>query len=170
MVRIREEQPPDIKAIREVNIQTFGQTQEADIVDKLRQKCDELLSLVALKQNQVVGHILFSPAIVENEDKTVQEMGLAPMAVLPEHQRQRFGSKLIRAGVEKLKSWLCPFVIVLGHPAYYPRFGFEPANRYGIQSEWAVPDNAFMILVLNKSEMLNISGMTRYRREFAESL
>ena len=170
MVRIREEQPQDIKAIREVNIRAFGQTQEADIVEKLRQNCDELLSLVALKQNQVVGHILFSPVIVENEDRTVQGMGLAPMAVLPAHQSQGFGSELIRAGVEKLKSWRCPFVIVLGHPAYYPRFGFEPANLYGIQSEWEVPDNAFMILVLNKSEMQDISGMARYRREFAESL
>ena len=170
MVRIREEQPQDIKAIREVNIRAFAQTQEADIVDKLRQNCDELLSLVALKQNQVVGHILFSPVIVDNIDGTVEGMGLAPMAVLPEHQRQGFGSELIRAGVEKVKSRRCPFVIVLGHPAYYPRFGFEPANLYGIRSEWEVPDNVFMILVLNESEMLDISGVARYRREFAESL
>jgi putative acetyltransferase len=120
MVRIRKEQPQDIKAIREVNIRAFGQTQEADIVDKLRQNCNDLLSLVALKQNQVVGHILFSPVIVDNEDRTVQGMGLAPMAVLPGLQRKGFGSELIRAGVEKLKSWRCPFVIVLGHSAYYP--------------------------------------------------
>ena len=169
-MRIREEQPQDIRAVREVNIRAFGQTQEADIVDKLRQNCDELLSLVALKQNQVVGHILFSPVIVENQDRTVQGMGLAPMAVLPEHQRQGFGLELVRAGVEKLKSWRCPFVIVLGHPVYYPRFGFEPASLYGIRSEWEVPDDAFMILVLNKSAMFNVSGVARYRGEFAESL
>ena len=170
MVRIREEQPQDIKVISEENIRAFAQAQEADIVDKLRQNCNELLSLVALKQNQVVGHILFSPVTVDNEDRTVQGMDLAPMAVLPEHQRQGVGSELIRTGVEKLKSLLCPFVIVLGHPAYYPRFGFEPANLYGIRSEWEVPDNVFMILVLNESEMLDISGVARYRREFAESL
>ena len=170
MVRIREEQPQDIKAVREVNIRAFGQIQEADIIDKLRQNCSDLPSLVALKQNQVVGHILFSPVIVDNKDGTAQGMGLAPMAVLPEHQRQGFGSELIRAGIEKLKSRRCPFVIVLGHPAYYPRFGFEPASLYGIRSEWEVPDNVFMILMLNKSKMRDISGVVRYRGEFTESL
>ena len=103
MIGIREEQPQDIGAIRELNLWVFGKAQEAVLVDKLRQNCNDLLSLVAVKQNQVVGHILFSPATVETPQKKVQGMALAPMAVLPEYQRQGIGSRLVRTGVEKLK-------------------------------------------------------------------
>lgn len=170
MIKIREEQPQDIKAIREVHMRAFGQTQEADLVDKLRQNCNDLLSLVALMENHVVGHILFSPATIEVEDRTVQGMGLAPMAVLPECQRRGIGSELVRTGIARLESRQCPFVIVLGHAHYYPRFGFEPASRHGIRSEWEVPVDAFMILVLNESEMNGISGVAKYRREFAEAM
>ena len=170
MVRIREEQPQDKKAISEVHIRAFGQTQEADIVEKLRQNCDELLSLVALKQNQVVGHILFSPVKIKSEDRTIWGMALAPMAVLPEYQRQGIGSELIQTGIIRLKRKGCPFVIVLGHAEYYPRFGFKPASGYGIRSEWDVPDDAFMILVLNESEIRGSAGVARYRPEFAEGM
>ena len=168
MIRIREEQPQDIKAIRKLNIRAFGQAQEADVVDKLRRTCNDLLSLVAVIQNQVIGHILFSSAKIESGDRFVEGMGLAPMAVLPEYQRRGIGSELARTGIAKLKNRQCPFVIVLGHAGYYPRFGFEPASRYGIRSEWEVPDDAFMILMLNESEMQAISGVARYRPEFAE--
>jgi len=168
MIKIREEQQQDVPVIREVNIRAFGQSHEAAIVDKLRENCDDLLSLVATIQNQVVGHILFSPATIESEDRTLQGAALAPMAVLPEYQRQGIGSGLIRTGIQELKNRQCPFVIVLGHADYYPRFGFEPASRYGIRSEWEVPDQAFMILVLDESEIQGISGVARYRPEFAQ--
>lgn len=170
MIRIREEEPQDITVIRDVNIRAFSQTQEADVVDKLRLKCGDLLSLVAMMQDQVVGHILFSPATIESGTRTVYGMGLAPMAVLPEYQRQGIGSELIRAGIARLKSRQCPFIIVLGHADYYPRFGFEPASRHGIRSEWEVPDEAFMILVINESKMHGISGVARYRPEFFEAM
>ena len=170
MITIREEHPPDIKTIREVNKRAFGQPQEADLVDKLRQNCDDLLSLLAVMHNQVVGHILFSPAAIESRGRTLQGMALAPMAVLPKYQRQGIGSELLRTGIEKLKKWQCPFIIVLGHAEYYPRFGFEPASRYGIRSEWEVPADAFMILVLNEPEMNDISGVAKYRPEFAEAM
>ena len=97
------------------------------------------LSLVAVVQNRVVGHVLFSPATVESEGSVVRGMGLAPMAVLPEWQRRGIGSELIGSGIAGLASRQCPFVLVLGHAEYYPRFGFEPASRYGIRSEWEVP-------------------------------
>ncbi|UCG56389.1 MAG: N-acetyltransferase [Phycisphaerales bacterium] len=170
MIGIRQEQPQDSQAIREVNIRAFGQPQEANVVDKLRQNCNELLSLVATEADTIVGHILFTPATIESEDRTAHGMGLAPMAVLPEYQRQGIGSELIRAGIARLKSRRSPFIIVLGHVEYYPRFGFEPASRYGIRSEWEVPDEAFMILVLDESEMDGISGVARYRPEFAEAM
>ena len=170
MISIRDEQTQDIPTIREVNIRAFGQPGEADLVDKLRQNCNDLLSLVAVKGNQIVGHILFSPATIESEDRAVQGMSLAPMAVLPDYQRQGIGSGLIRVGIARLESRQCPFVIVLGHAEYYPRFGFEPASRHGIRSEWQVPDEAFMILVLNESEIQGISGVARYQPEFTEAL
>ena len=168
MIGIREEQPQDIEAIRDLNVRAFGQTQEADLVDKLRQNCDDLLSLVAVIQNQVVGHILFSPATIESPQRKVHGMALAPMAVLPEYQRQGIGSKLVLTGIEKLRKLQCPFIIVLGHAEYYPRFDFEPASRYGIRSEWEVEDEVFMIMLLNEPETNRISGVAKYRPEFME--
>jgi len=97
-------------------------------------------------------------------------MGLAPMAVLPDHQREGIGSELVRTGIERLRNVGCPFVIVLGHPEYYPRFGFEVASHHGIRGEWDVPDEAFMILVLDESEMQGVSGLVKYRPEFAEGM
>ena len=170
MIVIRQEQPQDLKTIREVNRRAFGQTQEADLVDKLRQNHRDLLSLVAVIQNEVVGHILFTPVTIESAARTVRGMGLAPMAVLPEYQRQGIGSTLVRSGIEQLKKRQCPFIIVLGHAEYYPKFHFEPASRYGIRSEWQVPDEAFMILLLNESEMQDISGVARYLPEFSEAM
>jgi len=170
MVRVREELPEDIKAIRSVNTRAFGRTQEADLVDKLRRDCSDLLSLVAMRQNEIVGHILFSPATIESEDNSTRGMGLAPLAVSPLYQRQGIGTILIRAGIQELKNRRCPFVIVLGHRQYYARFGFEPASRYGIRSEWQVPDEAFMILILNESKTQGISGVAKYRPEFAETI
>jgi putative acetyltransferase len=170
MATVREELPEDIDAIRLVNIQAFDRTEEADVIDKLRENCSDLLSLVAVRQNEIVGHTLFSPAIVEGEDRTTRGMGLAPVAVRPDCQRRGIGSELIRAGIAELKSRRCPLVIVLGHPQYYPRFGFERASLYGIRSEWQVPDEAFMILILNESETRKIAGVAKYRPEFAETI
>jgi len=165
---IREEHRQDIERIRGVNKRAFGQAQEADLVDKLRQNCDNLLSLVAVMRNQIVGHILFSPAAIESRGRTSQGMALAPMAVLPEYQRQGIGSEPVRTGIKKLKNWQCPFIMVLGHAEYYTRFGFEPASRYGIRSEWEVPADVFMILVFDEPDMKGISGVAKYRPEFSE--
>ena len=170
MIKVRKELPEDKEAIHAVNTSAFGQDQEANLVNKLRQNCRGLMSLVAVVQNQVVGHILFSPATIECEDRTIRGMGLAPMAVLPDYQRQGIGAELIRAGIARLKSKGCPFVAVLGHAEYYPRFGFVPASRHGVWNEWELPAEAFMILVINESEMHGVSGVARYRPEFSEAL
>ena len=169
-IEIRAEQPQDADAIRAVNDHAFGQPEEGVIVNKLREKCENLLSLVAVLDDCVVGHILFSPVTLESGGKTIEGIGLAPMAVLPEYQRQGIGSQLVRAGIEKLKEAGCPFIIVLGHAEYYPRFGFEPASRHGIRSEWSVPDEVFMILALDESAMPGVSGVAKYRPEFAEAM
>jgi putative acetyltransferase len=170
MIEIRPEKPLDADAIRAVNTAAFGQPQEADVIDKLRCNCAELLSLVALINSRVVGHILFSPVTLNAEHKAIEGMGLAPIAVLPAYQKQGIGSALIRSGLAQLKNTRCPFVIVLGHADYYPRFGFEPASGYDIRSEWDVPNDAFMILVFDQSAVEGVSGVARYRPEFAEAM
>jgi putative acetyltransferase len=166
-VTVREELPSDIDAIREVNRLAFGGAEEADVVDRLRRTCPGLLSLVAVLDGQVVGHILFSPATIECQHGLIHGMGLAPIAVRPEYQRRGIGSQLVRAGLDMLRRRVCRFVIVLGHPEYYPRFGFEVAARHGIYSEWdGVPDEAFMILALDASVVEAGGGVARYRSEF----
>ena len=140
-------------------------------MDKLRQTCPGLLSLVAEKDNRRVGHILFSPAVIDNLGQHIEGMGLAPMAVLPDHQYQGIGSMLVRRGIEILREQGCPFVLVLGHPEYYPRFGFERASTYCLSCQWeGVPDEAFMILILEDIRVKDVSGKARYRDEFNEAM
>lgn len=170
MVTIRPENPEDIPRIYSVLEQTFKRDAEAKLADKLRQACADCLSLVAEDDGVIVGHIMFTPVLIKN-DKTVQGMGLAPMAVLPERQRQGIGSLLIKAGLQVLRENNCPFVVVLGHPDYYPRFGFRPASKFNIKSQWeGVPDEAFMIFVMDDKTMQNVSGIARFRNEFSEAL
>jgi putative acetyltransferase len=98
-------------------------------------------------------------------------MGLAPVAVLPEFQYRGIGSELTRRGIEILRGMDVLFIIVLGHADYYPRFGFEKASRYGTVSQWdGIPDEAFMILILNPKAMESVSGVARYRDEFNEAM
>ena len=163
MIEIREEHPGDVTAIRNVNRLAFGQDQEANIVDALRSNGAALLSLVAIFDGHVVGHIMYSPLSVGGN----QGAALGPMAVMPEHQRRGIGSQLIEAGNGKLKEAGCPFIVVVGHPEYYPRFGFSPANIYGVTCEWELPDDAFMVLMLDPRKIQGLAGVARYRHEFS---
>ncbi len=169
MITIRPERPEDASRVRHINELAFGQPAEADLVERLRQACTDSLSLVA-EDDAVVGHILFTSVVVESAGRQVLGMGLAPMAVLPDHQRQGIGSQLVRRGLDILRERGCPFVVVVGHPEYYPRFGFEPASMHGLASQWeSVPAAAFMVLVLDVHAMAGVSGVAKYREEFNEA-
>jgi len=170
VITIRPERPEDASRVRHVNELAFGRPAEADLVEKLRRACTDSLSLVA-EDDAVVGHILFTPVAVESAGRRVLGMGLAPVAVLPDRQRQGIGSKLARRGLNILRERGCPFVAVVGHPEYYPRFGFEPASTRGLASQWeGVQDAAFMVLVLDVHAMAGMSGVAMYREEFNEGV
>jgi putative acetyltransferase len=162
-IEVRDERPADVEATRAVNRQAFGQDLEGRIVDALRANGAATLSLVAIDDDAVVGHIMFSPLSVGS----ATGVGLGPMAVLPSHQRRGIGSRLVEAGLERLRSAGCPFVVVLGHPSFYPRFGFEPGAAYGLTCEWDVPSEAFMVKVLDATASGSLRGVARYRAEFS---
>jgi putative acetyltransferase len=167
MIIVRPEEPSDINQVHAINLSAFEGGPEAGLVDALRSNCADFLSLVADDEGRVVGHILFTPVVVEGSAGKVTGMGLAPMAVLPGRQRNGIGSELVRSGLELLREDGCPFVIVLGHPDYYPRFGFDRASRHGLRSQWdGVPDDAFMVMLFDPDILPDGGGIARYRDEF----
>ena len=167
MISIRPEEAKDYEQVRAINLAAFEGGPEADLVDTLRSSCAEHLSLVADDGGDAVGHILFTPVMIESPDGVVEGMGLAPMAVSPDRQRSGIGSLLARRGLEVLRDRSCPFVVVLGHPEYYPRFGFERASSHSLRSQWeGVPDEAFMVLVFDPAALPDGGGVARYRDEF----
>ena len=163
-IEVREERRTDLEAIREVNRRAFGQDQEADLIDALRSSGAASLSLVATVDEHIVGHIMYSPISVGDG---FTGAALGPMAVLPEHQRRGIGSKLVDAGNRKIKDEGWPFILVRGHSNYYPRFGFAPACNHGIRCEWEVPQDVFMLLVLDRDRTQDVSGLAKYRDEFS---
>jgi len=162
-IAVRGERPEDLAAIRDVNDRAFDQPLEGRIVDALRAHGAVRLSLVALVDGRIVGHILFSPVTAAAGAAAV---GLGPMAVEPDHQRRGVGAALIDAGMAHLRAAGCPFVVVLGHHGYYTRFGFVPASRFGLRCEWDVPDDAFMVNALDAEATAAAAGLIRYRPEF----
>jgi len=171
MPTIRREQPGDEAQIYDVNLRAFGRKAEPDVVDMLRISCPEGVSLVAEEGGRIVGHILFTPAVIAGDGCCVAGTGLAPLAVAPEYQGQGIGSALVAAGLEEMRQAGQPFVILVGHPGYYPRFGFVRASQYGIRPEYEeVPDEAFMIIVFDEGRLQGITGVAHERPEFAAAM
>lgn len=166
-MRIRLEHPDDYAAIRDVHRTAFGTVAEADLVDALRARSRPFVSLVATDGVDVVGHIAFSPLTL-SPGVNISMAGLAPMAVLPTHQRRGIGSSLVRAGLERCAHTGFSGVVVLGHPDFYPRFGFVPASRFALTSTYDVADDVFMAIELVAGALDGVSGVVRYDPAFAD--
>jgi putative acetyltransferase len=171
LFEIRPETPSDYPAITEVNDFAFGQPNEGKLVENLRKnpKFISELSFVAEVDGKIAGHILFFPVVIKLEDgKEKETISLAPLAVLPEFQRQGIGGELIREGIKACQRLGYDSVIVLGHPEYYPKFGFRQANSWGIIDPFDAPVEAFMALELKKGTLGGAAWIVEYPDEFLE--
>lgn len=165
---IRAESAHDVAEVTAVHRAAFGQPGEADLVDRLRATARPQVSLVALRGGALVGHIFFSPVVIEAAPADLCPMGLAPVGVLPAHQHAGVGGALVRAGIEACRALGAQAVVVLGHPPYYPRFGFVPARRFGLHCEYVAPeDGAFMALEIVPGALAGVGGLVRYAPAFA---
>lgn len=168
MIVIREERGEDIPGIRKVHQLAFPTPGEARLVYLLRQARKILISYVAVEGDTIVGHVLYSPIIVGSLSETANGIGLAPVAVLPEYQGKGIGSQLIRESLQAALQDGYGFVVLLGNPGYYSRFGFRRALDYGLENEYGV-DEEFMVLELSPGALEKTRGQVKYAPEFQES-
>ena len=165
---IRPETPADREAVRGLIETAFERSAEADLVEALRNRSETVTLVAEESGGRVVGQIVFSPVRVEGHD-ALTSMGLAPVAVAPERQRSGVGSALVRTGLQACREQGVELVVVLGHPEYYPRFGFRPASTLGLRSEYEVPDEVFMALELVPGALAGVEdAVVRYSEPFAE--
>lgn len=168
-VLIRDEEQADHSQVFEINARAFDTDLEAKLVEALRASVEPLISLVALVDERLVGHILFTPVTVEGCAKGgAALMGLGPMAVLPEYQGRGIGSRLVEEGLARCRVLGTEAVVVFGHADYYPRFGFEPAKRYALRYKSEELDPYFMVLELEPGILKSVSGDVHYSPEFEE--
>jgi len=165
---IREEQERDYDEIYRLHHEAFGRKEEAELISELRKNDGIIISLVALLSNLIVGHILYTPCKINSHRNELTGAALGPMAVLPAYQKKGIGRKIMEESIEIISEAGYPFIAVLGYPEYYSQFGFTPASKQGLQCQWDVADNAFMILPLDSEHMGGITGTVFYRPEFSK--
>ena len=165
---VRPEAPADFAAVRRVHCRAFPTEVEADLVERLREQPGHLpeLSLVAEEVGEILGHVILSPVTVDGREAGV--LGLGPVGVVSERQRQGVGPALMHAAITAAEGLGYAGMVLLGHPGYYPRFGFQPASRFGLTSLYQVPDEAFMALPLRPGSLDGLSGLVRYSTPFDE--
>ncbi|MED3125573.1 GNAT family N-acetyltransferase [Bacillus wiedmannii] len=174
MVTIRQEQKNDYRKTEEVVQQAFlneefSDKKEHELVKRIR-KCDAFipeLSIVAVDE-EIIGHILLSKIQIEQGATSVESLALAPVSVARGHQKKGIGGKLIGAALEKAKELGYGSVVVLGHPEYYPKFGFKKASEWNIKAPFEVPEEVFMVVELRENALEGVEGVVQYSSAFAE--
>lgn len=164
MVTIRPEQPEDIPAVHRVHEAAFPNAEAAELVDRLRTGGKAAVSLVAHDENEIIGHILFTP-VTFDPPASVLAMGLAPMAVLPGHEKHGVGRRLVQNGLAECHARGACLVVVLGDPPYYGRFGFERASRHGLRNEYGAEEE-FMVFLLDARAHPTPGTLVKYAPEF----
>ncbi len=168
-IKVRPETPEDVPGIRLVNERAFPTPVEADLVDLCRQRGRISLSLAAVLDGQVVGHALFTPVTLDPPHPGWCGLGLGPIAVLPEYQRTGIGSHLMAIGLEMCRSQGIDFVVLLGDPRYYTRFGFIPGREFGLSSDYGVGDE-FQAREIRPGALRGARAVVKYVPEFAETV
>lgn len=165
MANNRAECLKDLDQVRDLYEEAFNEPVEADLVDSLRESGRIAVAIVAELDQEIVGHILFSPASIEGAKIKIAALG--PVAVLPEYQGRQIGSELVQDGLDECLSLGYDAVIVLGDADFYSRFDFKSASEFGIEPQWdGIPDEAFMILELHTGVLEGVSGIAHYAPEF----
>ncbi len=161
-IEIRKEEAKDIEQVRGIVCAAFPTDAESKLVDALRTNGKAIISLVAVRGEKVLGHILFSP-VSTTPPSAAKGMGLAPVAVHPDAQSQGIGSRLIREGLRLCRELGYEYCVVLGSPEYYQRFGFRKASQFGLQNEYGV-DDEFMVIWFSEPGLAR--GLVKYAPEF----
>ena len=159
---IRDEEEKDHQQVREIVCAAFPTDAESKLVDVLRDNGKAIISLVAVNGEEVLGHILFSP-VSTTPPSGAKGIGLAPVAVKSVFQSQGIGSQLIREGLQRCEDLKFDYVVVLGDPEYYHRFGFRKASKFGLENEYGV-DDEFMVIKFSNGE---VHGLVKYAPEFS---
>jgi putative acetyltransferase len=164
MTIIRRESAADIESIRTVNCQAFGNDEEGRLVDLLRDGGFARVSMVATLDEQILGHILFSDLPIVTAEGTIHGLSLAPLAVVPNRQRCGIGSMLVTTGLRTIEELGVRIVIVVGHPAFYQRFGFSAKLAERLKSPYSGPN--FMALALEPGSLAGVEGEVQYPSPF----
>jgi putative acetyltransferase len=163
MIVVRPQTPADLEQICAVNAAAFAAHSGTKSFDRFREERTDIISLVAETHGQIVGHVLFSPVTLATPEGPVTGMGLGQLAVDPAYQKRGFGTQLANSGLDQLRMQGCPFVIVVGHARYYPRFGFEPGINHNFVCQWeSIPDDNFMVLFPNGERGSTLSGIASF--------
>ncbi len=166
---IRTERHNDYERINEIHQNAFHGESEATLVNAVRNSNEFIpdLSLVAVTgMEHIVGHILISTVWIQTDKQKLPTLALAPMAVDPSYQNKGIGSSLVKAGIKEAKQLGHSHIVVLGHPTFYPKFGFVPSVTKQIHSPFPVPDEVFMILELKERSLKDIKGIVVYPPSF----
>ncbi|OAB38832.1 GCN5 family acetyltransferase [Paenibacillus macquariensis subsp. defensor] len=167
---IRTELESDYPQVHHVNFVAFGDREdEAILVERIRTTPYFVpqLSIVAEKDGEIVGHILLSKAEIVDLESHHEVIVIAPIAVRPDYQKQGIGKLLIAEGLKRCKELGFNLVFLIGHPSYYPKFGFKPARQFGLElTQFEVPDEVFMVYELKENQLNQIKGELRYPSAF----